>query len=134
MALGMCVESQVILPIRQIVRVPVNQKAYQKAKQRDKSSQPEVPLTLRRAKSIISTIIDKYTAVTQNPKSLEKTWETLAIVGPILRHLERVKTVALFRLTTGHDFLGVYLHWLGLAADDACPLFGLARIDDDHLL
>ncbi|GFU94724.1 hypothetical protein TNCV_3386131 [Trichonephila clavipes] len=36
--------------------------AAQKAKQGTKSTQPEVPLTLKRAKNIISIYIDKYTA------------------------------------------------------------------------
>ncbi|GFS73523.1 reverse transcriptase [Trichonephila clavipes] len=60
--------------------------------------------------------------------------ETLATVGPILKHLERVKAVDRFRLTNGHDFLGVYLHWLGVAANEACPICGHARMDRDHLL
>ncbi|GFW73621.1 reverse transcriptase [Trichonephila clavipes] len=55
-------------------------------------------------------------------------------VGPILRYLERAKAVALFHLTTGHDFLGVYLHWLGVAANEANPICGHARMDGDHLL
>ncbi|GFW33093.1 hypothetical protein TNCV_2110231 [Trichonephila clavipes] len=42
-----------------------NKRADQTAKQRADSTQPEVPLALRRAKSIISTYIDKYTAMTQ---------------------------------------------------------------------
>ncbi|GFW66728.1 reverse transcriptase [Trichonephila clavipes] len=37
-------------------------------------------------------------------------------------------------LTTGHDFLGVYLHWLGVAANEACPLCDHARMDGDYLL
>ncbi|GFT85164.1 reverse transcriptase [Trichonephila clavipes] len=116
------------------VGVPGNERADQKAKQGAKSTQPEVPLTLRRAKSIISTYIDKYTAMTQKTKSFGKPWETLATVCPIPRHLERAKAVACFRLTTGHDFLGVYLHWLGVAANEVCPICGHARMDDDHLL
>ncbi|GFY28897.1 hypothetical protein TNCV_4720281 [Trichonephila clavipes] len=36
----------------------------------------------------------------------------LATVSPIPRHLERAEADARFRLTTGHDFLGVYFHWL----------------------
>ncbi|GFT42186.1 uncharacterized protein TNCV_1008611 [Trichonephila clavipes] len=91
-----------------------NERADQKAKQGAKLSQPEVPLTLRRAKSIISTFIDKYITLTQNTKILGKPWEILATLGPILRHLERVEAVVRFYLTTGHDFLGVYFHWLGL--------------------
>ncbi|GFS55999.1 reverse transcriptase [Trichonephila clavipes] len=63
-----------------------------------------------------------------------KPWETLVTVGPIPRHLERADAVARFRLTTGHDFLGVYLHWLGVAANEACPTCDHARMDDDHLL
>ncbi|GFW46685.1 reverse transcriptase [Trichonephila clavipes] len=38
------------------------------------------------------------------------------------------------RPTTGHDFLVVYLHWLGVAANEVCPICGHARKDDDHLL
>ncbi|GFT85983.1 hypothetical protein TNCV_3256231 [Trichonephila clavipes] len=45
-------------------------------------------------------------------------------MGPIPRHLERVEAVARFRLTTGHSFLEEYLHWLGLAVDEACQLCG----------
>ncbi|GFW45648.1 uncharacterized protein TNCV_3245861 [Trichonephila clavipes] len=66
---------------------------------------------------IISTCIDKYTAMTQKTKSFGKPWETLTNVGPIPWHLERAEAVAHLRLTTGHDFLGVYLLWLGVAAN-----------------
>ncbi|GFY29482.1 reverse transcriptase [Trichonephila clavipes] len=104
------------------------------AKQGAESTQPEVPLALGRAKSIISTHIDKYTAMIQKTKSFEKPWETLATVSPILRHLKRAEAVARFHPTTGHDLLGVYLHWLGVAANEACPLCGFARMDGDHLL
>ncbi|GFX79614.1 hypothetical protein TNCV_826021 [Trichonephila clavipes] len=55
-------------------------------------------------------------------------------VGPIPMHLERAEAVALFHLTTGHDILGVYLHWLGLTADEACPFSDHARMDGDHLI
>ncbi|GFS71652.1 reverse transcriptase [Trichonephila clavipes] len=83
---------------------------------------------------IISTHTGKYTAMTQKTKSFRKPWETLATVSPISRHLERAEAVARFRLTTRHYFLGVYLHWLGVAANEACPLCGHARMDSDHLL
>ncbi|GFT96268.1 uncharacterized protein TNCV_3907061 [Trichonephila clavipes] len=43
-------------------------------------------------------------------------------VGPMPRHLERTDAAVHFRLTIGQDVLGVYLPWLGLAADEACPL------------
>ncbi|GFU90622.1 reverse transcriptase [Trichonephila clavipes] len=49
-------------------------------------------------------------------------------------HGERAEAVSRFHLTKGHDFLGAYLHWLGLAANEACPLCGHARMDGDHLL
>ncbi|GFY18691.1 uncharacterized protein TNCV_2399151 [Trichonephila clavipes] len=87
-----------------------------------------------RAKSIISTFIDKCPTVTQNPKSLGKPRETLASVGTIPRHLERVEAVARFRLTTENDFLGVFRHWLGQAADEVFPLCGHTRKDGNHLL
>ncbi|GFT12310.1 hypothetical protein TNCV_4005651 [Trichonephila clavipes] len=47
---------------------------------------------------------------------------------------ERAETVARFRLFTGHDFWGVYLHWLGVADNETCPFCGYARRDGDHLL
>ena len=82
---------------------------------------------------MIITYVNKSSLTAQRDESLGKRWETLATVGPIPRHLERAEAVARFRLTTGHDFLGVYLHWLGLAADEVCPLGGHARMDGDHL-
>ncbi|GFX37949.1 reverse transcriptase [Trichonephila clavipes] len=66
-------------------------------------------------------------------RNLRRPWETLATVGPILRRLGRAEAVTLFRLTTGRDFLGVHLHWLGVAANEAYPLCGHARMDGDHL-
>ncbi|GFU15776.1 uncharacterized protein TNCV_2367451 [Trichonephila clavipes] len=59
--------------------------------------------------------------MTQKTKSSGKPWKTLTTVGPIPRHLERAEAVARLHLTTGHDFLGVYLHWLGVAANETCP-------------
>ncbi|GFW95871.1 reverse transcriptase [Trichonephila clavipes] len=94
----------------------------------------DVSLTLGKAMSIISTYIDKYTVMTQNTKSFGKPWETVATVGPIPKHLERAEAVARFRLTTRHDFLGVYLHWLGVAPKEACQHCVHARIDSKHLL
>ncbi|GFY19606.1 reverse transcriptase [Trichonephila clavipes] len=67
-------------------------------------------------------------------KSFGKPLETLAIVDPIPRHLERAKAVGHFRLTTGHEFLGVHLHWLSVDANEACPLCDHARMDGDLLL
>ncbi|GFV91696.1 reverse transcriptase [Trichonephila clavipes] len=51
-----------------------------------------------------------------------------------LRTIQLVAAVARFRLTTGHDFIGVYLHWLGLTADEAYPLCVHVKMDGDHLL
>ncbi|GFT34351.1 reverse transcriptase [Trichonephila clavipes] len=65
------------------VGIPGNERANQKAKQGAESTQPEVPLTLRRAKSIISTHIDQYIAITQKAKSFGKPSGTLATVGLI---------------------------------------------------
>ncbi|GFX32112.1 reverse transcriptase [Trichonephila clavipes] len=94
--------------------IPGNERANQKAKQGAESSQPEISLTIRRTKSIISTCIDKYTAVTPpKNKSFGKPWETLATVDPIPRHMERAEAIARFYLIAGgHDFFGVYLYWL----------------------
>ncbi|GFV17892.1 hypothetical protein TNCV_3409381 [Trichonephila clavipes] len=39
-----------------------------------------------------------------------------------------------FHLTTGHDFLGAYLHWLGVTANESCLICVYARMDGDHLL
>ncbi|GFV73421.1 reverse transcriptase [Trichonephila clavipes] len=72
--------------------------------------------------------------MTQKTESLGKPWKT-AYCGPNPEApLERAEVVARFRLTTGHEFLGVYLHWLGVAANEAYPLCGHARMDGDILL
>ncbi|GFX35071.1 uncharacterized protein TNCV_2330111 [Trichonephila clavipes] len=93
-----------------------------KAKQGAQSSQQEVPLTLIIPKSIICTYIDKYTVVTQKKnKYLGKPWETQVTMCSIPRHQERAEAVTRFRLTTGHYFLGVTHHCLGLNADEVCP-------------
>ncbi|GFY16502.1 reverse transcriptase [Trichonephila clavipes] len=116
------------------VRIQGNEKADQKAKQGVESSQLEVTLTLRRAKSPIFTYIDKCSAMIQKTKSFGKSWETQVTVEPTLRHQKRAEAVACFRLTNGDDFLGVYIHPLGLAADEAFSLSGHARMNGDHLL
>ncbi|GFV79412.1 transposable element Tcb2 transposase [Trichonephila clavipes] len=67
-------------------------------------------------------------------KSIGKPWEIPASVVPITRRLERAGAVARFCLTTGYDFWEIYLHWLDLAADEACPLCSYARTDGDPLL
>ncbi|GFV49403.1 uncharacterized protein TNCV_1265321 [Trichonephila clavipes] len=78
-------------------------RADQKAKQGAESSQPKGLFTLRRAKSIISTFIEKYSIVTKNTKILGKPWKTLITMDEIPRQLERAEAVACFCLTTGHD-------------------------------
>ncbi|GFT60624.1 reverse transcriptase [Trichonephila clavipes] len=88
----------------------------------------------RRAKNIIFPYIDKCTPTTQNFKSLGNIWEKPTTVDPILSHLERADAVARFHLTTVHDFMVVYLHWLDLAADKAGPLSIHSRMDGVHLL
>ncbi|GFU09531.1 reverse transcriptase [Trichonephila clavipes] len=54
------------------------------------------------------------------------------VVGPFPRHLERAGAVARFCLTTGHNFWGVYLHWLDLTVEEVFSLCGHTRMD--HLL
>ncbi|GFV44222.1 reverse transcriptase [Trichonephila clavipes] len=66
------------------------------------------------------------------PKNQEP-WKAMGDSGHCRYNLLGIAR-ALFRLTNGHDFLGVYLHWLGLAADEACPLCVHTRMDGDHLL
>ncbi|GFX35144.1 hypothetical protein TNCV_2330841 [Trichonephila clavipes] len=41
----------------------------------------------------------------------------MAPLGLIPRHLERAEALTPFHQTTGHDFLGVYIHW-GLKRHD----------------
>ncbi|KMQ82368.1 reverse transcriptase [Lasius niger] len=115
------------------VGIPGNEKADNMAKCGAEHDQPEVPMTLSRAKNLINNYINKSSFASQREESIGKQWETLAAVGPIPRHIERAEAVARFRLTTGHDFLGVHLHFLDLAADEACQLCGHARMDGDHL-
>ncbi|GFV07925.1 hypothetical protein TNCV_256821 [Trichonephila clavipes] len=76
------------------------------------SSQLEIPMTLRRAKSMITTYIGKRTTIPpkkkKKPRAFDSPSGTLTTVGPVPKHLERAEAVARFR----HDFLTVYLHWL----------------------
>ncbi|GFW49033.1 transposon Ty3-I Gag-Pol polyprotein [Trichonephila clavipes] len=46
----------------------------------------------------------------------------LPMVSTIPRHLEKAEVIASFRIIIGHDFLGIYLHWHSLDADEACLL------------
>ncbi|GFW86822.1 reverse transcriptase [Trichonephila clavipes] len=69
----------------------------------------------------------------KNPKKLGNSWETFVQCGSN-PETPGAKTVARFHLTTGHDFLGEYFHWLHLVADEAYPLCGHAGMDGDHLL
>ncbi|GFV97804.1 uncharacterized protein TNCV_2021191 [Trichonephila clavipes] len=83
-------------------------------------SEPEVPLILRRANSIISPYLNKYTAVTKNIRILKNAMGNPGTVGPSPSHLERVEAVVRFRLITGHSFLRGYLQWLGLPTLRPC--------------
>ncbi|GFV36739.1 reverse transcriptase [Trichonephila clavipes] len=116
------------------VGIPGNEKTEQKAKQEAGSSQLEVPLTLRR--SLFSHSLSNILNVLPVPKKTTalESHEKLATVGPIPRPPKRAEAVAHFRLTTGHDLLEVYLHWLDVAADESCPLLGHVRMDGEHLL
>ncbi|GFX34831.1 hypothetical protein TNCV_2327711 [Trichonephila clavipes] len=57
-----------------LVGILGNKRADQKARQGVKSSELEVPLTLRRA--FFSIYIDKYTAVTRKPRVLESRYRS----------------------------------------------------------
>ncbi|GFW98727.1 hypothetical protein TNCV_2759031 [Trichonephila clavipes] len=72
-------------------------------------------------------VLTKIQAGSRKTKSLGKPREALVTVDPIPRHLGRAEAIARFRLTTGHDFSEVYLHWLDLASDEAFSLSGHAR-------
>ncbi|GFT20570.1 reverse transcriptase [Trichonephila clavipes] len=98
------------------------------------SKEKLIELTYGPKKPVTEKFIPHWVAMVNKAKSLGKPWKTLATVGPTLRHLEGAEAVARFRLTTRRDFLGVYLHWLGLVADEACPLCGHGRMDGHHLL
>ncbi|GFX85938.1 reverse transcriptase [Trichonephila clavipes] len=90
----------------------------------------QVPLTFRRANLIISTYIHKYTDLTQTFRSFRKPWKTLATVDPT----GESRGFCRFGLTTRHDILDIYLHRLGVAANNACPICGHARKDGELLL
>ncbi|GFU79966.1 reverse transcriptase [Trichonephila clavipes] len=116
-------------------QVVLESPAMRKPTKKPSHTQTGNPLDSQKNKGmIISISFDKYTIVTQKTKSLGKASKTLVTVGPIPRHLERAEAIDGFRLTTGHNFMGVYLHWLSLAADETCPLCDHARMYGDILL
>ncbi|GFU70505.1 transposable element Tcb1 transposase [Trichonephila clavipes] len=112
-------------------RDPYNARTDQKAKQGVESSQPEVLLNLRRAKSIISINIGKYIAVTQKTKSLG-CHVTVLPLWVQYRGTWRGLRLLPFFAEPPDMTSGVYLHWLGLAAEEVCPLFGHDRIDEQQ--
>ncbi|GFY02247.1 hypothetical protein TNCV_3501301 [Trichonephila clavipes] len=67
-------------------------------------------------------------------QALKTYGKTLTTVDRILSHLERAQAVARFHLTTVHEIMVVYIHWLDLNADKAGPLCGHVRMDGVHLL
>ncbi|GFU46767.1 hypothetical protein TNCV_4684111 [Trichonephila clavipes] len=67
-------------------------------------------------------------------EALKTYGKTLTTVDRILSHLERAQAVARFHLTTVHEIMVVYIHWLDLNADKAGPLCGHVRMDGVHLL
>ncbi|GFY07814.1 hypothetical protein TNCV_4287501 [Trichonephila clavipes] len=77
--------------------------ANQKDEQAADSFPPEFPLTLRTAKRAVP------------------------------RHLERPEAVDHFYLLTGHPVLGVHLHRVGLAPDEASPYHGHDRMDGAYI-
>ncbi|GFW15457.1 hypothetical protein TNCV_4655971 [Trichonephila clavipes] len=68
-----------------------------------------------------------------DPKNQEP-WKAKGNLGHCGPYPEAPEESQDHSLATGHDFLRVYLHWLGLATDEACPLSHYARMDGDHLL
>ncbi|GFV76154.1 hypothetical protein TNCV_4672431 [Trichonephila clavipes] len=73
------------------MRISENERTDQKANQGTKSSQPGDFFILRRAKSLVSTYIYKYTAPAHKVKSLGKPWENLVNLGPFRRHLGKLQ-------------------------------------------
>ncbi|GFW43265.1 reverse transcriptase [Trichonephila clavipes] len=54
--------------------------------------------------------------------------------GPNPEAPERAEAVVRSYLTTAHICLGVYLHRLGVVANEACPICGHISMDGNHLL
>ena len=48
--------------------------------------------------------------------------------------LPRTTSVALFRTTTGHDYLASHLHRIGVLSSPECVLCGYASMNADHLI
>ncbi|GFT59648.1 hypothetical protein TNCV_4964931 [Trichonephila clavipes] len=60
--LSLCISPNTLGSIYSHVGIPGNDTDDQRAKKKAESNQPEIPLTLKRAKSIISTHIDHFAA------------------------------------------------------------------------
>ncbi|GFX87941.1 uncharacterized protein TNCV_4374061 [Trichonephila clavipes] len=104
------------------VGIPSNERADQKDKQVAVSSQPEVPLTLRRAKSLITTCFDKCTSTAEETKSLRKPWETLAIVGHIPKFPEKNDAFFLTNEDCGCPVVKVSYHGRNVMSLSPLPL------------
>ncbi|GFV30789.1 reverse transcriptase [Trichonephila clavipes] len=75
--------------------------------------------------------IHKPATVTQKIKSLGKPWSLWVLYE---KPGESRGCCTLLPITTGHNFMEVYLHWLDLAADEACPLCCRVRMNSSPLL
>ncbi|GFY02614.1 hypothetical protein TNCV_3504941 [Trichonephila clavipes] len=94
------------------VGIPGNERADQKAKQEAESTQPEVPLTLRRAKNIIST---------HKNEEFSKAMGNSGYCGPNPEAPGESRHCCQLSPNYRHDILEVCLYWFGVAATTLRP-------------
>lgn len=109
-----------------------NERADDLAKNGCLLPQPHNKASLSSANSRIHSAVKIHIDRILKDAAAGKAWQDLC-TRPISRTLPRSISVAVFRLSTGHDYLQAHLHRIGLANSDQCPLCAAARMDGEHL-
>ncbi|GFT82860.1 reverse transcriptase [Trichonephila clavipes] len=109
-----------------------DERPNQKVNHGAKLSKPEVPLTLRRAKNIISTYIDKCTVVIQKNQDHLKAMGNPDLCESYPEAPRESRSCFRFCLTRDMT-LWDFMTFTGLAPNEACQHCGHARKDGDHV-
>ncbi|XP_072380393.1 uncharacterized protein [Diabrotica undecimpunctata] len=114
------------------VGVEGNEAADELAKEGTTLPQPPSFQLYTSAKSTIRRGIKAKIKEQQIQAGAGKSWAHL-IESPIPRNLPRPISAAVFRTTTGHDYLASHLHRIGVRENDNCPLCDQPQMDAAHL-
>ena len=115
------------------VNIRGNERADLLAKEATRLPQRNTATPLSSIRVQIDTILRLHARDRLLESSESKKWATLLTDGPINRTLPRQTGVALFRLTTGHDYLAAHLNRIHVLPSPECLLCGYGSMTSEHL-